>query len=126
MSHVIPICPPCSGTNFVPFLPNLPDLSKVFHRNRSGESTAHLRVCSTLFLFLFVIYNVPGQHLTRTEAHQGGPIRSEGSALVNYRKVPSSTQWAFYEAQQLGKQINRISTVPNTSIRPKAIVHQAE
>lgn len=68
--------------------------------------------CAPLYVVLFAVHNGPGQHLTRMEAHQGRPIRTEGSTLVNYCKVPSSTQWAFYEVHRLSKQINRTSMVP--------------
>lgn len=58
------------------------------------------------------VYNGPALHLTRMEDHQGRPIRTQGSTPVNYRKVPSSTQQAFYEVHKLSKQINRAAEVP--------------
>lgn len=54
-----------------------------------------IRECAVHYIVLFAVYNGLEQHLTRMEAHQGRPIRTEGSTLVNYCKVPSSTQWAF-------------------------------
>lgn len=71
-----------------------------------------IRGCALCYFVLSAVYNGPGQHLTGMEAHQGRPIRTSGSTLVNYCKVPSSTQWAFYEVHQLSKQINRTFMVP--------------
>lgn len=35
-----------------------------------------IRECVVHYFVLFAVYNGPGQHLTRMEAHQGGPIRT--------------------------------------------------
>ncbi len=35
-----------------------------------------IRECVVHYFVLFAVYNGPGQHLTRMEAHQGRPIRT--------------------------------------------------
>ena len=35
-----------------------------------------IRECVVRYFVLFAVYNGPGQHLTRMEAHQGRPIRT--------------------------------------------------
>lgn len=35
-----------------------------------------IRKCVVHFFVSFAVYNGPGQHLTRMEAYQGGPIRT--------------------------------------------------
>lgn len=70
----------------------------------------HQKVCSSLFAVV-AVNNGPVQHLSRMETHQSRLIRSEGSALVIYCKVPGLTQQVFYEVRQLSKQINHTAVV---------------